>query len=197
MKQDMLFLPLTVSGYKARQDAVKATWAKDLNLHWLDKENGFEHIPIDFVDYITKEIPFDYKWYVFCDDDSHLFVDRIIAVLDNYGCDASICLGNIISLAGDASCTYPSGVCFIISRAEMLALKQFLGTVPVPELPRHRNHDVSMGMWCRSIGIQLIETGNMYGTHPWALGHSDEVIRQALAYNHIGPEDQARLQSYE
>jgi hypothetical protein len=192
-KEQIIVLPLTVSTYRARQEAVKATWAKDLTVHWLNKENGFPNIPIDFIDYITKEISLKYRWYIFCDDDTHLFTGRAMAMLEKYDSDKPYCIGSIITLAIDPSCRYPSGVCFMISHSGMLKLKAFLANKSATNLPRHFNHDSSMGLWCSMNNIELVNVEGMYGTHPWNLGHSDEVIGRALAYNHIGPEDQSRL----
>lgn len=197
---DVVFLPLTVSTYKDRQDAILSTWGKRIvNLDWLDWENGFGHIPIDLIKYIAgtleKQIDLSHQWYVFCDDDTYIFVDRLMDVLDTHDHEDLVCIGSIINcLPGRSDLLYPSGVCFALSHASIMALRAYF--IANEDPPRHFNHDSSMGEWCAATGVAMVNVAGLYGTSHVKLGHAPAIIQQSIAYNHIGPEMMQGLEQY-
>jgi hypothetical protein len=124
---------------------------EDRILGW-NTGDGYEDCPRKYVEFF-KNIRLDYDWYLFIDDDTFLFPDRLKQFIKNFDHTEKVCIGH------KCDCTHldyiDGGAGILMSRVLYESLQEYVKETPYEKLLGiHRDSkygDVSLGLWIRNI----------------------------------------------
>lgn len=148
----------------------------------------YDHLPYKFLLFFTH-IKLDYDWYVFIDDDTYVFHDRLESMLQHKSCHASICIGKqLIHLMNQPWGYYMSGGAgTVLSRNLYMQLHAFMNEIPNPMgLIFHWCADICLGLWVRLIcNVEYINHLNFHCENhkiDESLQHS---LSSAITFHHL------------
>lgn len=164
------YVVITCDKYHDRLDAIKSTWAKDVDLivlgDSLTNVVGYQSCPYKYLQYFRAAEGFKSDWYVFVDDDTFVkvaaFEERLIELYEK---DRPVTVG--LYSTGDVpaqkmlisgkfpkkSLNFPrGGAGFAINRNGMEKIKALIDTLPDLDVPITENSDTTITMWMDMAG---------------------------------------------
>ncbi len=149
--------------------------------------DDYMSLPYKFSDFFRSS-ELDYDWYVLIDDDTYLYVDRLLRRLASLDPRSMYMEGNILThLAETEWGTYHSGGAgTVLSRSVYRYLQRMFRSIPYEYRPPHWCADVCLGLWTRHIlGIQKIDSKE-YHTEMFHMGEDNP--HTAITFHHLKTE---------
>lgn len=197
-----LFCILSTAAYKnTRQKSLRETWLRGQEFFFASDEDGDSSVRLSFrSDYRSAEdkqinalkyISENRRGYdrvFFCDDDTFINVRNIG---DRVNC------GSVLSKESDPMnplfkrmpdfSYYSGGAGFILDMETVVRLSRL-----VPDF-KSGYGDVTVGILMRHLGIKANNDPLFFKDSPEKFGHGDDMIRRAISYHYIKPENMAVL----
>lgn len=119
---------------------------------WYTKDD-YTSCPDKYIAFL-KNLDLDYDWYVFIDDDTFIFPDRIQKIVSQFNKNDYLYIGHLLTHLRDLQ--YMSGGAgFIISKPTYLLLKKFISNSNMNSIQKKFYEqlygDVSFGIWIKLI----------------------------------------------
>jgi hypothetical protein len=155
----------------------------------MDDEKNISWKYIHFI-YNMNNI-FDYDWYIFIDDDTFIFKNRLEKLLHNYKSKDFYYIGNQLHHVKSTHCLYMSGGAgFIISNALYLKIYSHLHEKGINNSYQHWCDDLCIGLWIQD--ISKVEKVQQLHNELFHLGiHcSDHELQNAITFHKVIDETQ-------
>ena len=121
--------------------------------------DAYDMLPYKFLHFF-KNMKLDYDWYVFIDDDTFVFHDRLVQLLTHKNSEEPICIGKKLDhIQHTPWGTYMSGGAgTVLSKSLYTQLCDFIQIIPNPSgLIFHWCADICLGIWIRLVrNVQYI-----------------------------------------
>jgi len=123
---------------------------------WEDKTgDDYNSCPLKYMCFFKEvDLPEEYDWYIFIDDDTFVIHDRMVKLLQKYKSELPLYIGQ--PLYHLQPLVYMGGGCgFILSAPAFHKLKTYVKETPYRELRTGRDMfcgDVSVGQWIKNVG---------------------------------------------
>lgn len=170
--QDMIsFNMITCEKYADRLQACKETWAKNIKFTFLDDEGvelGWEKLPQKYERFFSNLKSIDHDWYVFCDDDVIIDVERLTDILTTLNSNEPICLGHTKeTMIDEIQLTLPSDLVDLLNGRTFIFVRGYIKCLSRRAIEIIKNchrqipwiyEDANMGYWCHMNAIKIIHT---------------------------------------
>jgi hypothetical protein len=145
--------------------------------------DSYEELPSKFIDFF-RHTHLDYDWYILIDDDTYVFIDRLLEILSTYQSHDSFAVGQVLDHIRD---TYwglylSGGAGTIISSMLYHQLCNYVRTAPSNMVSCHWCADISLGMWIKQVGGQLFHHPQF---HADIYNPSKDDITKAITFHHL------------
>jgi hypothetical protein len=133
----------------------------------------YEGCPLKYIEFF-KNMDLEYDFYVFMDDDTFVFPDRLYSGLEKIDKTQSLYIGCVLGHLSNLE-FMSGGAGFILTNKAYKLVKQYIRTNDMTEVQKHRvemlHGDVSMGQWIHNINkeapqIELKRNIIPLSTHP-------------------------------
>jgi len=115
----------------------------------MDDEKNISWKYIHFI--YNMNIP-EYDWYIFIDDDTFVFQNRLEKLLQNYNCNECYYIGKELDHIKNDFCLYMSGGAgYAISNALYLQIYNFVKSNGINNSYKHWCDDLCVGLWIQDI----------------------------------------------
>lgn len=145
----------------------------------------YDKLPYKFL-YFFKNMLLDYDWYVFIDDDTFVFHDRLVSFLNDKDSLERICIGKQLDHIKDSpwGLYMSGGAGTVLSRGLYRKLCEFIQVIPNPAgLVFHWCADICLGLWMRLISdVQKIDHP---GFHTDMHLVSNGSLEHAVTFHHL------------
>jgi len=95
---------------------------------------------------------FDYDWYIFIDDDTFVFQDRLENLLHNYNCNECYYIGKELDHIKKKFCLYMSGGAgYAISKALYMKMHLYVQKNGINNSYKHWCDDLCIGLWIQEM----------------------------------------------
>ena len=138
-----------------------------------------------YIHFIHKMDITDYDWYVFIEDDTFVFNNRVERFLNNYDSNENYYIGNQMNYhTNDKKCTYMSGGSgFIVSKNLYSVIHEQIKTVGTNNSYKHEKPDICFGLWIQDINnnnhVKQVNNSNFYPQ----LHNNDTEIENAITFH--------------
>jgi hypothetical protein len=135
----------------------KPSLINNTKIHGWNTSDDYRSCPDKYIAFF-KNLNIDYDWYVFLDDDTFVFPNRINELLSKYNSKKIIYIGNILTHLREMK--YMSGGAgFIISKPTYLLIRDFINNSSINNIQKKYYEqlygDVSFGIWVKLINEKL------------------------------------------
>jgi hypothetical protein len=136
----------------------------------------YDSCPIKYQQFFLN-LPGSYDWYVFCDDDTYLFPERLEPLLGDPS--RPQCIG-MLARKPDLPPYMAGGPGFLLSSAAVAYLPEACRTIPIQSL----YSDVMIGIWLKDTPTEFIDNPLFFNyPHDHPLGGGDP--RTACGYHYV------------
>jgi hypothetical protein len=149
-------------------------------------------LPYKFADFF-KYSQLDYDWFVLIDDDTYLYVDRLLSRLKLLDPTSMYMEGHVLThVAHTEWGSYHSGGAgTVLSKPVYLHIQRMLRSIPYEYRSPHWCADICLGLWGKSIlGIQFIHCSE-YHTDMYQKGRDNP--QTAITFHHLKTEEEYRI----
>lgn len=139
---------------------------------WVEETgDAYESCPLKYISFFRKvdDLDDDFDWFVFIDDDTFVFHDRLVKELEQYDKSKSLYVGN--PLHHIPPMVYMAGGCgFVLSKSAFKSVKDHVRNTDAKALQQGCRDmfcgDVCMGWWVRTVGtIESVFNRNLCYDH--------------------------------
>lgn len=143
----------------------------------------YEELPSKFIDFF-RHTNLDYDWYILIDDDTYVFIDRLLEILSTYQSHDSFAVGQVLDHIRDSywGLYLSGGAGTIISSMLYHQLCSYVRTAPSCMVSCHWCADISLGMWIKHVGGQLFHHPQF---HADIYDPSKDDITKAITFHHL------------
>ena len=109
----------------------------------------------------------DYDWFFFLDDDTYVYVDRLLQRLRALDPTSLYTEGSLLEHLADTQwgCYHSGGAGTVLSKQAYLEIQRMLRRTPREEQTPHQCGDICLGQWSQSItGMQMAHCSNYHAT---------------------------------
>jgi hypothetical protein len=146
----------------------------------------YEKLPLKNI-YFFKNMKLDYDWFVFMDDDTFVFPNRLEEFLKKYNATQSIWIGCILDHIQHSHCSYMSGGAgSVMSRSLYNLVYEYVQTQPMEKVHCHWCDDVCKGLWIKDIQ-HIHDILFIHNSHFHCNMHTSEEceLLQTITYHHL------------
>jgi len=154
----------------------------------------YESCPFKYIEFF-KNMDLEYDFYVFMDDDTFVFPDRMRNALETIDKSQSLYIGTLMAHLSNLE-FMSGGAGFILTNKAYNLVKQYIRTNNMTEVQKHRvemlHGDASMGQWIHNINtetpqIELKRNIIHLSTHPHK---TDQDLKIYITFHYVNEESQ-------
>lgn len=146
-------------------------------LGW-NTDDSYQEAPQKYIAFL-KNTSIDADFYVFCDDDTFVFTDRLEAYLAPFDSSKRLCIG-YEQVHPDLR-TMSGGAGFVLSRSCFQAIQGYIRSTPVKNIRVSHYTDISMTLWLQQFHpINIHEPRFHTGVHS-----TEEEIKSAFTFHYV------------
>jgi len=138
-----------------------------------------------------QNMTLDYDWYFFGDDDTFVFHNRLLNMVEEYDCNDNYYIGSVLDHVKTAWCSYMSGGAgYMISKSLYQRIIEYVRSNPVQVTYQHWCDDLCIGMWI----VELNKSTPVHTIHHTGFHHerhaSEEELMSAITFHHVFTKEQ-------
>ena len=155
---------------------------------YLDDEKNITWKYIHFI--LNKEINY-YDWYIFIDDDTFVFENRLRTLLDNYNPNEAFYIGKELDHIKNDFCLYMSGGAgYAISNKLYSLIVNYVKNIGFNLSFKHWCDDLCIGIWIQEIGKEHTITQINNNNFHLDCNHNDEELKEAITFHKVITKEQ-------
>lgn len=208
---------------KSLLESVRNTWGKHIDYIVLGDpsqrgdnflsypevvENDYNSVWIKYLAFFKRH-DFTKDWYLFCDDDTFVDVNKIKNLLSKYDPRKNICIFSKCVLNKDGTDMYGNqtgflmntikgeeaflpvihpagGAGFILSKKTVELIKGYLKNNS--KIGYCYKADVAFAFWINKVYPEYIHNDMLFGNNPKHYNHTKEDIKNSITYHYVSPE---------
>jgi hypothetical protein len=127
-----------------------------------------------------------YDWYVFIEDDTFVFHNRLERLIENYDSNENYYIGKELNNTNNERCLYmDGGAGFAVSNKLYKLIVEYVKTTGINNSHKHKCFDICIGLWIQEITknnrIEQINNNNFY----LDLHKNDTEIENAITFHKV------------
>lgn len=153
--------------------------------------DDYNSLPRKFADFFVHS-QLDYDWFFFIDDDTYVYVDRLLQRLRALDPTALYTEGALLDhVAAEWGCYHSGGAGTVVSKQAYFEIQRMLRRTPREEQIPHWCADISLGRWSQSItGMQMAHCSD-YHTTMYEEGRDDS--QTIITFHRVNEEEPYRV----
>jgi hypothetical protein len=169
-----------------------------ISIYGWNTSDDYRSCPDKYIAFF-KNLNIDYDWYVFIDDDTFVFPNRIYKLLSSFNEKQYIYIGNILTHLREMR--YMSGGAgFIISKPTYLLMKDFINNSCISYIQKKYYEqlygDVSFGIWVKLVNErlltekkELVQLCNSNYLHPTTHNNANQ-LQTSASFHYVTTKEQ-------
>lgn len=170
------------------------------HIYGFDTDDSYDSCPDKYLHFI-RNMNLDYDWYIFIDDDTYVFPDKLVQFLTHFDSEQYYYMGVDFSQTGILT-HYSGGAGFLLSNPTYALLKIYLQTdKKITDYKKEYSiiypnnslvhGDVFMAMWISEINkeklqIRYVNVGNYFHAYP---NKDPEFIKKMITLHYLKEDD--------
>ena len=150
--------------------------------------DDIENITWKYIHFIYNTNISNYDWYIFIDDETFVFQNKLENLLQQYEHNDYFYIGKELIHIKDEFCLYMSGGAgYAISKALYLKIFSYLQNIGTNNSYKHLSHDVCFGLWIQDIEkIDGIKVNKLNNDRFYIESHKNDIeISDAITFHKV------------